>query len=265
MLRAIAEAARAFDDPMLRDEALQAGRFLRDHLMRDGRVLRSWSNGSARIAGFLEDHAAIALGFIALYQLTFEREWLDLALRLADATVEWFWDDEAGAFFDTARDAEKLVTRPRDVTDNAIPSGTALAVELQLLVAEYRGDAAARRRAEYVLATLSEPLRRAPLAFGHLMGVADLAVNGAVELAIAGDPSSGAFRALADAAAREYSPSMVVAGGEGEAVRGLPLLEGRTAPAGSALAFVCERYACELPVSEPEALAARLRGPRTTC
>ncbi len=265
MLRAIAEAARAFDGPMLRDEALQAGRFLRDHLMRDGRVLRSWSNGSARIAGFLEDHAAIALGFIALYQLTFEREWLDLALRLADATVEWFWDDEAGAFFDTARDAEKLVTRPRDVTDNAIPSGTALAVELQLLVAEYRGDAAARRRAEYVLATLSEPLRRAPLAFGHLMGVADLAVNGAVELAIAGDPSSGAFRALADAAAREYSPSMVVAGGEGEAVRGLPLLEGRTAPAGSALAFVCERYACELPVSEPEALAARLRGPRTTC
>lgn len=90
-------------------------------------------------------------------------------------------------------------------------------------------------------------------------------MNGAVELAIAGAPSSGAFRALSGAAARVYSPSIVVAGGEGEAVRGLPLLEGRVAPEGSALAFVCERYACELPIGEPESLAARLRGPRTTC
>lgn len=266
MLRAVAEGARAFGDAQLRDEAVRAGGFLRDELMRDGRVLRSWSAGRAHIAGFLEDHAALALGFIALHQLTFEREWLDLAVKLADTTVEWFWDDDAGAFFDTARDGERLVTRPRDVTDNAIPAGTSLAVELQLLVAEYTGDATRRRRAEYVLATLSEPLRRAPLAFGHLLGVADLAVHGALELAIAGDPASGAFGALATAAARVYSPSLVVTGGEGDAIKGLPLLEGRSAPPGSALAFVCERYACELPIAEPDALVARLtrsraRGP----
>ena len=262
MLRAIAEAARAFGDPLLRDEALKAGRFLRDSLVVDGRVMRSWSAGRAHIAGFLEDHAALGLGFVALHQLTFDREWLDLAVAVADTTVEWFWDDDAGAFYDTARDAERLVTRPRDVTDNAIPSGTSLTVELQLLVAEYTGSAATRRRAEYVLATLSEPLRRAPLAFGHLLGVADLAVNGAVELAIAGDPASEAFRALADAAARVYSPSLVLTGGEGAAVNGLPLLEGRSAPAGSAVAFVCERYACELPIVEPDALVARLSGLR---
>ena len=258
MLRAVAEGARAFDDASLRADALRAGAFLRDAMIRDGRVLRSWSRGEARIPGFLEDHAALGLGFVALYQLTFDRPWLDLALTLARSTVEWFWDDDAGAFFDTARDAERLVTRPRDVTDNAIPSGTSLAVELQLIAAEYTGDQAMRRRAEYVLATMTEPLRRAPLAFGHLLGVADLAVHGATELALAGDPHAPAFSALAQAAATSYAPSLVLAGGFGAAVAGLPLLDGRIAPEGSALAFVCERYACELPISDPAALRTRL-------
>ena len=259
MLRAVAEGARAFGDARLREDALHAGRFLRDSLVLDGRAMRSWSAGRAHIAGFLEDHAALGLGFIALHQLTFEREWLDLAIELAESTVEWFWDDDVGAFYDTERDGERLVTRPRDATDNAIPSGTSLAVELQLLVAEYTGSVTTRRRAEYVLATLSESLRRAPLAFGHLLGAADLSVNGAVEIAIAGDPQSAPFRALADAAARVYIPSLVLTGGEGDGVKGLPLLEGRAASAGSAVAFVCERYACELPITEPDALVARLK------
>jgi uncharacterized protein YyaL (SSP411 family) len=259
MLRATADGARAFDDATLREAALRAGAFLRDALVHDGRVLRSWRDGRARIAGFLEDHAGLALGFLSLHQLTFDRAWLDLALQLAESTVRWFWDEDTGAFFDTAHDADPLVTRPRDVTDNAIPSGTSLAVELQLLVAEYTGDHAARRRAEHVLATLCGPMRRSPLAFGHLLGAADLAVNGAVELALAGDPAAAAFRALADAAARSYSPSLVIAGGTGDAVRGLPLLEGREAPAGSALAFVCEAYRCDLPITDPDALTARLR------
>jgi uncharacterized protein YyaL (SSP411 family) len=264
MLRAMAEGARAFDDAALRDAAVRAGGFLRDAMVKDGRAFRSWSKGRARIPGFLEDHAALALGFIALHQLTFDRAWLDLAVTLADSTVRWFWDDDAGAFYDTATDAERLVTRPRDVTDNAIPSGTALAVELQLLVAEYTGNETSRRRAEYALATLTEPLRRAPLAFGHLLGVADLGVHGATELAIAGTPEEPAFRALAGAAARVYAPSLVVAGGRGDAVHGLPLLEGRETPAGTARAFVCERYACELPLSDPMALAERLARGRAT-
>ena len=258
MLRAMAEAARAFDDAALHEASLSAGAFLRREMLRDGRVLRSWRDGAAKIPGFLEDHAAVALGFIALYQLTFDRSWLDDALALARTTVTHFWSDDAAAFFDTAHDAEPLVTRPRDVTDNATPSGTSLAVELELLVAEYTGDAAARRRAEYVLSTLGPALERGALSFGHLLGAADLAVHGARQLAIAGDPATDAHRALARAAATRYSPSLVLAGGAGEAVRGLPLLEGRTAPAGGALAFACEHYTCALPTADPDALAAQL-------
>ena len=178
MLRAMAEGAFAFADDGLRDAALANGRFLLDRMMTDGRIHRSWRDGRAMIPGFLEDHAAVGLGFLALHELTGDGAWFDAARQLADATVRWFWDQEAGAFFDTAHDAERLVTRPRDVTDNAMPSGTSLAIELQLLMAERGGDAGARARATHALATLREPMRRSPLAFGHLLGVADRAVHG---------------------------------------------------------------------------------------
>ncbi len=259
MLRAMAEGARAFDDPVLRDSALQAGEFLRREMVVDGRVRRSWRDGVSRIQGFLEDHAAVALGFLALYQLTSERRWLDAAVALHEVCVRDYWSDDAGAFFDTAHDAEPLVTRPRDVTDNAIPSGTSLAVELQLLVAEYVGDASARRRGEYVLATMAQPMQRSPLAFGHLLGAADLSVNGAVQLAIAGAPGAERFATLARAAAGVYVPSLVLAGGEGAAVAGLPLMAERRAEGGSALAFVCRGYACQLPTDSPTTLVQQLR------
>ena len=263
MLRAMAEGARAFDDAALRESALACGEFLRREMVRDGRVLRSWRNGIAKIPGFLEDHAAVALGFVALYQLTFDRSWLDDALGLSERGAAHFWDDAAGAFYDTAHDAAPLVTRPRDVTDNAIPSGTSLAVELQLVVAEYVGNPATRRRADYVLATLAEPMRRSPLGFGHLLGAADLAVHGAQQVAIAGTPSSEPFRALARAAAAHYAPSLILAGGEGAGVAGLPLLDGRVAPTGGALAFVCEHYRCSLPTDDPKTFADQLRSGRS--
>jgi hypothetical protein len=263
MLRAMAEGARAFSDSGLADVAIAAGVFLRRALVRDGRALRSWRDGSARIPGFLEDHAALGLGFLALYQLTFDREWLDAAIAMDAQCALRFWDDDIGAFFDTAHDAEPLVTRPRDVTDNAIPSGTSLAVELQLALSVVTGDSARRRRADYVIATLAGPVRQNPMAFGHLLGAADLAIHGPVELAIAGDPGTGAFRLLAANAAAVYVPSLIVLGGAGEAVVGLPLMEGRSADPDGARAFVCRGYACDLPTSDPAILTAQLLNARS--
>ena len=97
-------------------------------MVRDGRVFRSHKDGVTRIPGFLEDHSAVALGALSLYELTFDRAWLDRARGLSDAIMRWFWDDDASTFFDTARDHEALITRPRDVTDNATPSGVSLSI-----------------------------------------------------------------------------------------------------------------------------------------
>ena len=141
-------------------------------MVRDHRVYRSHKDGVTRITGYLEDYAAIALGALALYELTFDRVWLNRARDLAHAIVRWFWDEQAGAFFDTPTDHEPLITRPRGVTDNATPAGASLAVELSLRMAELFGDAHHRQRAERVLASLAEPMAQHPLAFGHLLGAA---------------------------------------------------------------------------------------------
>src|SRR5437867_2769035 len=100
MVRALAEASRAFDDATYREQALATGDFLFRALVRDGRALRSYKGGIARIGGYLEDHAALGLAALALYELTFDGRWLERATSLADAAVRWFWDERAGAFFD---------------------------------------------------------------------------------------------------------------------------------------------------------------------
>jgi hypothetical protein len=256
MLRGVAEAARAFDDAELRVMAVRNGEFLFRELVREGRVMRSYKDGVAKIPGFLEDHAAVALGALALYQLTFDRKWLERARRLADTIMTHFWDDEARAFFDTADDAESLVTRPRDVTDNAIPSGSSLAAELLLVLGDLFAEGEYVRRASYVLETVAEPMARYPTAFGHALGAADLAVRGAVEVAIAGDAADGAFGSLAREVANRYLPSLVLAGGAGKAAAGIALLEGRGG--GEPVAYLCRSYACDVPTDDPEVLGLQL-------
>jgi len=261
MLRAVAEAARAFDRADWRALAARTGEFLARTLVdpETGRVMRVHKDGVTRIPGFLEDHAAIGLAFLTLYELTFDRRWLDLARRVGDATVRWFWDEEARAFYDTASDAERLLTRPREPTDNAVPSGTSLAAELQLRLAELYADVDARRRADAVLATWVEPMARYAPAFGHLLGVADAAVHGFVELALVGEPDAADARALGRAAGAVYVPALALVGGTPVDGEPLPLLAGRGALAGRATAYVCRGYACDAPTASPVDLAAQLR------
>lgn len=174
MLRAVAEGARAFASGRYLSLAVANGEFLFREMVRDDRVLRSHKDGTSRIAGYLEDHAAVGLGALALYELTFDRVWLDRARKLAAAIVRWFWDETAGMFFDTAGDHEALLTRPRDLTDNATPSGTSLAVELMLRLGALLGDADLLRRGAFVLDGLTETMARYPLAFGHLLSASDI-------------------------------------------------------------------------------------------
>jgi len=259
MLRGIALAARAFERDDFKALALRNGEFLHREMVRDGRVARSFTKGEARINGFLEDYAAVGLGFISLYELTFDSVWIDRAAELAHSMVTWFWDEQVGAFFDTPSDSEALITRPRDATDNAMPSGTSLAADLLLSLSELLHDADMRRRASFIIETTGAPLMRYPTAFGHMLGVADMAVNGAIEVAIAGEPGEKTFRALEHEVAVQYVPSLVLAGGDRKASQRIALMEGRELRSGKATAYVCRSYACEEPVTDPEALARQLQ------
>jgi uncharacterized protein YyaL (SSP411 family) len=256
MLRGLSTAARVFESDDFRNLAERNGEFLLREMVRDGRVMRSHTRGFTRIKGFLEDHASVALGFISLYELTFDARWVDAARELAASMIEWFWDDHVGAFFDTASDAEALITRPRDVSDNAIPSGTSLAVELLLSLSELLQDEPMRRRATFVLESLATSLVRYPSGFGHLLGAADMAVNGAVEIAIAGTPGETSFRALEHEVAVHYVPSLILAGGD--SADGIALMEGRAPRDEGATAYVCRSYTCDAPATSASVLAAQL-------
>jgi uncharacterized protein YyaL (SSP411 family) len=220
--------------------------------------MRSHKEGVTRINGFLEDQAAVALGFLAVYELTFDQRWVEAARKIADAMIEWFWDEDRGFFFDTAKDAEQLITRPREATDNAIPSGTSLAVELLLHLAELQHDADLRRRAAFTLETLAEPAAKFPSAFGHLLGSMDMELNGAIQIALVGSAGDAGFKALERVVAEHYVPSLVLAGAEPEDVRSVKLLEGRPLRDGKATAYVCRGYTCDAPVTEPLELARQL-------
>src|SRR5215203_4300615 len=253
MLRGVAEAARALARDDYRTLAIRNGEFLLREMVRGGRIMRSHTAGVTRIPGFLEDHAAVALGFLDLYGLTFDDRWLDASRDIARAIDEWFWDEDASAYFDTARDHETLLTRPRDVTDNAVPAGTSLAIDLQLRLAELLGDQGRRDRAMRVLESLAEPITRYASAFGHLLGAADMAVHGAVEVALAGDPAADDFRALADAVGSEYVPSLIIAGGtpRADAKSDVALLTDKVSRDDRATAYVCRQYLCDEPTSDP--------------
>jgi uncharacterized protein len=259
MVRGIAEAARAFANEKYRAVAIDSATFLFENLVNDGRVLRSFKDGRARIAGYLEDHASLGLAALAIYELTFDGSWLDKARRLGDSVVRWFWDDETGAFYDTASDHEQLIVRPREVSDNATPSGTSLAVELLLRLAELFGDADDRRRATYVVESLAPAIGRYPSAFGNILGCADMLINGAIEVAIVGDPASDDFRALERTAADRYVPSLVLAGGARRDDDTIALLSARDTRDGQATAYVCRNYACEEPATTRDQLDDQLR------
>ena len=258
MLRAVAEAARAFGHQGARALAMRNGEFLFREMVRDGRVFRTHKDGVSRITGFLEDYAAIGLGAIALYELTFDRAWLERARQLCDAAIEWFWDEPANAFFDTARDAEELVTRPRDFTDNATPSGTSLVVELLLKLGDIFGDEELTRRGRLVLETIAEPMARYPLAFGHALGAADMSVHGAIEVALIGSPDAADFSTLAKTVNETFVPSLVLAAGAPGDAAPIALLHERPALNARATAYVCRGFVCDRPVNDAAALFDQL-------
>ena len=256
MLAALADAARVLDDATYRAAAVRLAAFLRRDMVRDDRVARTWLDGVRKTPGFLEDQAAVAAGFLALYQHNGDVEALDTARGLAEAMVRDFWDDDAHSFFDTARDHDALITRPRELTDNATPSGSSLACDVLLHLDALDGRADYRAIAAQLLDAVAAPMMEHPLGFGHWLGVADRMVFGAVQVALIGDPERSA--ALLDTLRRMYVPTLVLA--RGPVSDGAPALVGdRTALAGAGTAYVCRDSTCELPTSDAAEMARQLR------
>jgi uncharacterized protein len=264
MLQAFAEAARVLGRPEDRDAAVRNAEFLLGALRRDGRLLRSWREGVAKIDGFLEDHALLADALLTLYEATFDARWVEEAKALADQVLEAFFDEDGGLFFDARSDGERLVVRPRSVDDNPTPSGNSAAVLMLLRLAAFTGEAGYERVAVGVLRSMGGLLGRAPLAFGRLLAALDFHLASPQEVAIAGAPEDDATGALLAVVAERYRPNTILALRPPDAAPGLadsiPLLADRGPVDGQPAAYVCQRFTCRLPVTEPEELRRELGG-----
>src|ERR687893_1073146 len=261
MLRALALATSVTGREEYRRVAEKNASFLLEKLVVDGRLRRSYKDGQARFNGYLEDYACVADGLLALYEATFERRWLREAASLADAILELFWEEAEGAFYDTAVDHEELVTRPRDLYDNATPSGSSVAVDVLLKLSVLLNREDYQECAETVLENLSGGIAQIPGAFGRLLSALDFYLSTPYEVVIIGDREAPGTKALLETVYSSYLPNKVVAGrseGDEEAMRLGPLAAGRTMRGGEATAYVCVNYACQSPTTEPAELARQL-------
>jgi uncharacterized protein len=262
-LAAFAEAGRSLGRVDYTAAAVKNAEFLTTRMVDgDGRLLRSWKEGRAKIKAYLEDYALVGVGLLAVYEATFERRWLDESRRLAEAALRLFWDESREIFFDTGVDQEALVIRPRNLYDNAVPSGTAAAIDWLLRLALYFGEERYETLALKALRPLADLMGRYPSGFGRYLGALDFQLGPAAEVAIVWPASAGAASAdaLLEVVFGRYLPNKVVAGsaeGVPEA-SGLPLLTARSAVGVKPTAYLCRRYVCQAPVTTPEALAGQL-------
>ena len=259
MLATLAEAAAATGHHGWLVDAVETGDFLLANLRRaDGRWLRSWQDGSAhggdaraRHLAYAADHGALLDAFTRLGEATGEARWIDEARSVADALLDLFWDDERGGVFTTGRDAEPLVTRPKDLLDNATPSANSLAALGLLRLGALTGDERFTDRAGAILRLLGTAASRHPSALAHLLGGVDLWNHGTTEIAVVGDRPD-----LVQVVDERYLPNAVLAWGEPYPS---PLWDDRgPGPDGRGRAYVCSHFTCQAPVDSPDALAAQL-------
>ena len=249
MLAALAQAGRV--EPAVRLAGFLLGPLSTEggrlHRTYRGKTLR---DGVAKGTGYLEDYADVAYGLMELHVATGEPRWLREAHRLATLAVDLFADDESGGFLQAARDGEQLVALKKELDDHPTPSGNAMIAYVLLRLARIWGDDELERRGVSVLRLVRDMLTRTPSSFGWLLVALDQHLAPHRELAIAGSPDAPVARAAVERAAA----TDVIAFGPAEDV---PLLAGRTEIDGRAAVYLCERFACRLPVTEPDELPAR--------
>jgi uncharacterized protein YyaL (SSP411 family) len=251
MLAALAEAGLRLGRDDLLARARDVAAFLLGPLSApDGRLYRSFRLGRARHSGVLDDYADVANGLLELHAADGDVHWLEEAHRLALLAVELFGDENRGGFWLTPGDGEQLAARKKAFDDHPTPSGNSMLAFVLLRLSRIYGNDDLERRAASVLRLVRDAMARVPTAFGHALSALDLYLSAPREIALVGRRDDPATRALAAAALGEWQPNTVVAWGDGDG-DGVALLAGKGLVEGHPAVYVCERFACQAPVTDP--------------
>jgi uncharacterized protein YyaL (SSP411 family) len=258
MIGVLAEAGGAIPCKDYLDAAVACAEFVwRDLRDERGRLLRTYKDGRAHLAAYLEDYAYLVEALLTLYEATFDVRWFDAARETADQMIEVFADTDRGGFFTTAHDHEELVVRRKDVDDHPIPSGNSAAAFGLLRLAALTGEHDYERHAAGVFRLLHQAAASHPQALAHLLTAMDFHFAPVKEVALVGEPSGDGLGELATVVRSGFRPHVVLAGGP-EGIERPELLRERTAVDGRPAAYVCEHFSCRQPVTEPAELSAAL-------
>ncbi len=258
MLSSFAEAARVLQNDAYLKIAQDNANFLLTQLIVDGRLHRAWRKGQVSGAVFLEDYAALIIGLLDLYQADFDPRWYTAANELTQKMGEMF-NDPAGGFFDTSENAEKLLLRPKELQDNATPSGNALATEALLKMAAFSGNQHWRELAEHTLTLVAEQAGAHPTGFGRWLSAGIIALNPTQQITIVGDLSSDALKAFLREINRSYRPFTIMAATSLPLPPDAPpLLAERPMIDGKPTIYICEGFVCQQPITTLEGLRQQL-------
>ena len=264
MIAALARAGRVLADASLVAAARRSAAFLHRTMRSDGDLLHRYRDGEAALQANLDDYAFLAWGEIELYQATLEPEHLRRAIRLTDAMVDRFLDANRGGFFFSAAGKADLIVRQREVYDGAVPSGNSVALYNLVRLARLTGRPDYEKLVSDTASAFSRQVASQPAAFTFFLSALDMVIGPSQELVIVGDPDAEDTRSLLAVAREGYHPNLVVLlrppGMRGKAIVELaPFTESFGLLDGRAAAYLCSGFACERPVSEPDALRDLIR------
>jgi uncharacterized protein YyaL (SSP411 family) len=256
MIDAMARAGAALNEPEYVITADEVASFILSRMRRDdGRLLHSWRNGHAKLDAYLDDYAALANSLVSLYEADFKERWIEEAVRLMDIVLDKFSDPEAGGFFYTASDHEKLITRTKELTDSSVPSGNALAANVLIRLGRLLNRTDYLDAAKRTLAAALPIMQRAPMAAGQMLLALDRYIGPAHELVLVGDMSRDDTNQAIVAIHRRYLPCSILAARDtraadsaGEQSRHLEeIFTGRESFDGQPVLYVCQNFACQEP------------------
>jgi len=264
MIAPLAEGARILKDERYLVAARRAAAFLLEKMTTaEGFLLHAYKDGRARFNAYLDDYANVIDGLTRLYEVSGEPRWIEAALKFVDVILDQFLDHEAGGFFYTGRDHETLIVRQKDFQDNATPSGNSMAATALLRLAALTGRADLEATGRRVLETVQLYLEKAPMAMGQSLVALDFLLQPSREIAVFAGSDPGEYREALEAVFAPFVPNKVVApvlpDTANDLLQSLPLLKDRTAQDGRVTTYICENFACQVPIIGSEGISSSLR------
>jgi uncharacterized protein YyaL (SSP411 family) len=251
-------AAQVLDEPRYATAAAKAAdAILKGMRTPDGKLLRTARDGNAKLNAYLEDYSYFANGLISLYEATFDPRWLTAAGKILDRMVDQFWDESEGGFFFTGKDHEKLLTRTKDPSDGATPSGNSMAATALVRFGHLTGRSDVVEKAERTFRLFRATMAENPFGAAQMLLALRMHLGPTTEVAIVGNPADDETKRVLRTLHGRYMPNKVVALRSLEASRqtDVPLLEGKTAMGAGPTVYLCRKFACSAPTEGAEAFS----------